>query len=262
MLLVEQNATMALSIANHGYVMETGRIVLDKPAAALLKDDDIREFYLGLHPGRTRRASTQVLPRRQALPTQEAVVGMSRTPTRWSGSTDVHLSFRASGRSRGQLRGPPGRAVRDHRAQRRRQDLDLQRALRRLPPAGGQCRAARRGHPRAQALRHRRAGPGPHLPEHRAVRAPDRARQPDARPAPAHPLRHRWRPSSGSGKAREGRSSRTGGSSRRSSTSWRSSSGASCPSACCRTASRSGSSSAGRWRWSPSCCCSTSRWPA
>jgi branched-chain amino acid transport system ATP-binding protein len=50
-LLVEQNATMALSIADHGYVMETGRIVLDKPAAALLKDDDVREFYLGLHPG-------------------------------------------------------------------------------------------------------------------------------------------------------------------------------------------------------------------
>ena len=50
-LLVEQNATMALSIATHGYVMETGRIVLDKPAAALLKDDDVREFYLGLHPG-------------------------------------------------------------------------------------------------------------------------------------------------------------------------------------------------------------------
>ena len=50
-LLVEQNATMALSIATHGYVMETGRIVLDKPAADLLRDDDVREFYLGLHPG-------------------------------------------------------------------------------------------------------------------------------------------------------------------------------------------------------------------
>jgi branched-chain amino acid transport system ATP-binding protein len=49
-LLVEQNATMALSIAHHGYVMETGRMVLDKPAAALLQDADIREFYLGLHP--------------------------------------------------------------------------------------------------------------------------------------------------------------------------------------------------------------------
>lgn len=46
-LLVEQNAMMALSIAHHGYVMENGKIVMDKPAAALLEDEDIREFYLG-----------------------------------------------------------------------------------------------------------------------------------------------------------------------------------------------------------------------
>ncbi len=48
-LLVEQNATMALSIASHGYVMETGKIVLDKPSSELLADEDIREFYLGSH---------------------------------------------------------------------------------------------------------------------------------------------------------------------------------------------------------------------
>jgi branched-chain amino acid transport system ATP-binding protein len=48
-LLVEQNATMALSIASHGYVLETGKVVLDKPAEQLLADEDIREFYLGLH---------------------------------------------------------------------------------------------------------------------------------------------------------------------------------------------------------------------
>ena len=47
-LLVEQNARMALSIAHHGYVLENGRIVMDGPAAALRADDDIREFYLGL----------------------------------------------------------------------------------------------------------------------------------------------------------------------------------------------------------------------
>ncbi|MET1039239.1 MAG: ATP-binding cassette domain-containing protein, partial [Aeromicrobium sp.] len=46
-LLVEQNATMALSIAQHGYVMEHGKIVMDKPADELLQDDDIRDFYLG-----------------------------------------------------------------------------------------------------------------------------------------------------------------------------------------------------------------------
>jgi len=47
-LLVEQNATMALSIAMHGYVMETGRIVRDGPARELLADADIQEFYLGV----------------------------------------------------------------------------------------------------------------------------------------------------------------------------------------------------------------------
>lgn len=46
-LLVEQNATMALSIAHHGYVMEHGKVVMDKPAAELLDDEDIRDFYLG-----------------------------------------------------------------------------------------------------------------------------------------------------------------------------------------------------------------------
>src|SRR6266545_4198148 len=55
-LLVEQNATMALSIAEHGYVLETGKVVLDKPAADLLADEDIREFYLGLRPEGTVRA--------------------------------------------------------------------------------------------------------------------------------------------------------------------------------------------------------------
>ncbi len=48
-LLVEQNANMALSIAEHGYVLETGKVVMDKPAAELREDDDVREFYLGQH---------------------------------------------------------------------------------------------------------------------------------------------------------------------------------------------------------------------
>ena len=46
-LLVEQNANMALSIADHGYVLETGRVVKEGTAAELLADTDIREFYLG-----------------------------------------------------------------------------------------------------------------------------------------------------------------------------------------------------------------------
>ncbi len=50
-LLVEQNAQMALSIAHHGYVLETGKVVLDQPAAQLLQDESVRKFYLGLHEG-------------------------------------------------------------------------------------------------------------------------------------------------------------------------------------------------------------------
>ncbi|BDG60181.1 ABC transporter ATP-binding protein [Caldinitratiruptor microaerophilus] len=46
-LLVEQNASMALRIAHRGYVMETGRIVLEGEAADLLKDPEVREAYLG-----------------------------------------------------------------------------------------------------------------------------------------------------------------------------------------------------------------------
>ena len=47
-LLVEQNASMALQIARHGYIVENGKVVMDKPAADLLGDEDVREFYLGL----------------------------------------------------------------------------------------------------------------------------------------------------------------------------------------------------------------------
>jgi branched-chain amino acid transport system ATP-binding protein len=47
-LIVEQNARVALSIADHGYVLENGRIVMDEPAHELLRNRDIQEFYLGL----------------------------------------------------------------------------------------------------------------------------------------------------------------------------------------------------------------------
>jgi branched-chain amino acid transport system ATP-binding protein len=53
-LLVEQNAAMALQIASHGYVLETGRVVLDKPAEVLAGDEDVSEFYLGLSEGKRR----------------------------------------------------------------------------------------------------------------------------------------------------------------------------------------------------------------
>ncbi|MGH8442630.1 MAG: ABC transporter ATP-binding protein, partial [Nevskiaceae bacterium] len=47
-LLVEQNAQMALSLASHGYILENGRVVLDGTAAELREDPDVREFYLGM----------------------------------------------------------------------------------------------------------------------------------------------------------------------------------------------------------------------
>jgi branched-chain amino acid transport system ATP-binding protein len=46
-LMVEQNATMALSIADRGYVLSTGQIVLDGPASELLKSEDLKHAYLG-----------------------------------------------------------------------------------------------------------------------------------------------------------------------------------------------------------------------
>jgi branched-chain amino acid transport system ATP-binding protein len=54
-LLVEQNAVMALSISTHGYIMETGKIVMDKPSLELAEDEDVREFYLGLGEGGARK---------------------------------------------------------------------------------------------------------------------------------------------------------------------------------------------------------------
>ncbi|MDR6292785.1 MULTISPECIES: ABC transporter ATP-binding protein [Inquilinus] len=46
-LLVEQNARMALSCASYGYIMENGKVVLDGTAEALAANEDVKEFYLG-----------------------------------------------------------------------------------------------------------------------------------------------------------------------------------------------------------------------
>ena len=50
-LLAEQNTAMALRYADYGYILESGRIVLDGPAAALRENEDVREFYLGTGGG-------------------------------------------------------------------------------------------------------------------------------------------------------------------------------------------------------------------
>ncbi len=53
-LLVEQNAHMALEIASYGYIMENGKVVLDGPVERLRQDRDVQEFYLGRRGGHRR----------------------------------------------------------------------------------------------------------------------------------------------------------------------------------------------------------------
>ena len=48
MLLVEQNASVALAVAHYGYIMEMGKIVTDGSAEFLSSDPDVQEFYLGV----------------------------------------------------------------------------------------------------------------------------------------------------------------------------------------------------------------------
>ncbi|MHB8842826.1 MAG: ATP-binding cassette domain-containing protein, partial [Candidatus Aquicultor sp.] len=47
-LLVEQNAKLALKIANYGYILEAGRIVLKGTSKELMENEDVQELYLGL----------------------------------------------------------------------------------------------------------------------------------------------------------------------------------------------------------------------
>ena len=53
-LLAEQNTTLALRYASHGYILESGRVVMDGAASALLANDDVRQFYLGVGDGGRR----------------------------------------------------------------------------------------------------------------------------------------------------------------------------------------------------------------
>jgi len=59
-LLVEQNARIALGLSDHGYVMENGRIVLDGPSPKLKENEDIKEFYLGLSELGSRKSYKEV----------------------------------------------------------------------------------------------------------------------------------------------------------------------------------------------------------
>ena len=55
MMLVEQNAKVALDVADYGYVMELGRIVMDDKAEVLAASKDIQEFYLGVSQDENQR---------------------------------------------------------------------------------------------------------------------------------------------------------------------------------------------------------------
>ncbi|MDB5861603.1 MAG: transporter ATP-binding protein [Ramlibacter sp.] len=59
-LLVEQNARLALQVADYGYVLERGRVMLDGDAAALLRNSDIQEFYLGMRSSTERKSMRDV----------------------------------------------------------------------------------------------------------------------------------------------------------------------------------------------------------
>jgi branched-chain amino acid transport system ATP-binding protein len=66
-LLVEQNASRALAIADYAYIMENGRVVLDGTGEQLRRNADVREFYLGLssQPGRTSMKDVKHYKRRK-----------------------------------------------------------------------------------------------------------------------------------------------------------------------------------------------------
>ena len=66
-LLVEQNASRALAIADYAYIMENGRVVLDGTSEQLRRNADVREFYLGLssQPGRTSMKDVKHYKRRK-----------------------------------------------------------------------------------------------------------------------------------------------------------------------------------------------------
>ena len=53
-LLAEQNTTVALRYASYGYILETGRVVMDGEAKALAENEDVKEFYLGVSAGKRK----------------------------------------------------------------------------------------------------------------------------------------------------------------------------------------------------------------
>ena len=61
-LVVEQNANVSLSIADRGYVLSTGRLVLEGKAGDLLQDENLRKAYLGRYAGNCRFCDRRASP--------------------------------------------------------------------------------------------------------------------------------------------------------------------------------------------------------
>jgi ABC-type branched-chain amino acid transport systems, ATPase component len=74
-LLAEQNTNMALKYATYGYILETGRVVMDGPASMLRENEDVKEFYLGVSEG-----GPQVVPRGEELQAPQALARLTRLP--------------------------------------------------------------------------------------------------------------------------------------------------------------------------------------
>ena len=71
-LLAEQNTNVALRYATYGYILESGRVVMDGVASELRENEDVKEFYLGVG-GEGRK----VFPRCKTLQAAQTLVGLS-----------------------------------------------------------------------------------------------------------------------------------------------------------------------------------------
>ena len=64
-LLVEQNAKLALGISDYGYIMESGRIVLEGTSQELMENEDVQELYLGIGQDDTSSKGFQLYKKRR-----------------------------------------------------------------------------------------------------------------------------------------------------------------------------------------------------
>ena len=60
LLIVEQNAKIALEISTYAYIMESGKIVLEGPSKELKQNPDVKEFYMGITQGGRRKSFKEV----------------------------------------------------------------------------------------------------------------------------------------------------------------------------------------------------------